>query len=45
MDLSSEAQAADGNWEVDASAWAPGMYIVHVTQKDQTRRLPWVKVR
>ncbi|MGB1122497.1 MAG: T9SS type A sorting domain-containing protein, partial [Flavobacteriales bacterium] len=44
-DLSSEAQGVDGNWQVDASAWAPGMYIVHVTQNDQTRRLPWVKVR
>jgi hypothetical protein len=45
MDLSSEAQGLDNNWQVDASAWAPGMYIVHVTQNDQTRRLPWVKVR
>ena len=45
MDLSSEAQGVDGNWQVDASAWAPGMYIVHVTQNNETRRLPWVKVR
>ena len=45
MDLSGQAQGVDGNWQVDASSWAPGMYIVHVTQNDQTRRLPWVKVR
>ena len=45
MDLSSQAQGVDGNWQVDASAWAPGMYIVHVTQNNETRRLPWVKVR
>jgi hypothetical protein len=45
MDLSNEAQGVDGNWQVDAASWAPGMYIVHVTQNNETRRLPWVKVR
>lgn len=45
MDLSGQAQGVDGNWQVDAAGWAPGMYIVHVTQNDTTRRLPWVKVR
>ena len=38
-------QGADGTWLIDAGAWTPGMYIVHVTQNDRTRQLPWFKVR
>jgi hypothetical protein len=45
MDVSNQAQSMNGNWQIDASSWPAGMYIVHVTQDGQTRRLPWVKVR
>lgn len=45
MDLSSEVQGVQGDWQVDASGWTAGMYIVHVTQNGQTRQLPWIKLR
>ncbi len=44
MDASNQPQQADGTWQLDASSWAPGMYIVRVTQDGQTHRLPWMKV-
>lgn len=39
-----ELSGADGSWLIDASSWAPGMYIVHVALNNQTRQVPWFKV-
>ena len=44
MDASNQPLQSDGTWLLDASSWAPGMYIVRVTQDGQTHRLPWMKV-
>ncbi|MDA8979021.1 T9SS type A sorting domain-containing protein [bacterium] len=45
MDASNPSQNTNGDWQIDASSWAPGMYIIHVAQDGLTRRLPWMKAR
>ena len=44
-DLTHVAQGTAGRFEVDASAWAPGMYIIHMSQDGMTKRMSWAKMR
>ncbi|MDA8772029.1 T9SS type A sorting domain-containing protein [Flavobacteriales bacterium] len=45
MDLSEQFQGIQGDWQVDASSWTAGMYIIRISQNGQTRQLPWIKLR
>jgi hypothetical protein len=45
QDLTNQAEDASGEWYIDASTWAPGMYVVHVTLNGETQRVPWAKMR
>ncbi len=44
-DLTDLPQDEKGNRSVDVSSWSSGIYLIEITQNNQTKQLKWVKMR